>query len=113
MEDSPIRNLYYCKEGGMQNVEGTEKYNYLVEKANEYEKKIEEILKDNAEVCKLYKAYKKILDNDKLVSRLKEYGYTLCLKLHPEMEHFKNTFSVPHREKKIIFIGISTSHPCV
>jgi len=41
-----------------------------------------------------YKAYKKILDNDKLVSRLKEYGYTLCLKLHPEMEHFKNTFSV-------------------
>lgn len=61
MEDSPIRNLYYCKEGGMQNVEGTEKYNYLVEKANEYEKKIEEILKDNAEVCKLYKAYKKIM----------------------------------------------------
>ena len=61
MEDSPIRNLYYCKEGGMQNVEGTEKYNYLVEKANGYEKKIEEMLKDNAEVCKLYKEYKKIM----------------------------------------------------
>lgn len=36
-----------------------------------------------------YKTYQRIIGNKELIKRLRDYGYKLCMKLHPEMERFK------------------------
>ena len=39
-----------------------------------------------------FQNYQRLLCNPELVEKLRSYGYTLCLQLHPEMERFKDVF---------------------
>lgn len=53
------------------------------------------LLKDNADFCKteFYKFYSALLNDQRLLSRMKECGYAGAFRLHPVMIHFAHFFN--------------------